>query len=248
MDNILRIIDNKDTKTYLYKIVENKILQKENNEIEDNIEDIKKFSSNNVFDEMFIIQKLMKTEKKIGDKVINEFNIFEEDNISRSEEYVVLIVKKEKVSVNIAKIWNEKLEISKTNYEINFKEIENTKEKATFKYTPKKDRKIFLVNIENGEIISPQLYFIDQKQVGICELELNKKYFAIEIRNDKKTRKLVFGICSFNKEIDKFKTFIGENEAKRIDIDKELNKILKGDKIILNLIKKNEIEKMRKFE
>lgn len=103
------------------------------------------------------------------------------------EDLVILSFGENKVVVNMGKLKNDKIRISKLPIPVQFDTLylETATEYKNFKYTPNLKRPITIIDPETTEEVKPMLY-IDQatnEVKGKCKLKPYKSYFAFEIRD-----------------------------------------------------------------
>ncbi len=103
------------------------------------------------------------------------------------EDLVILSFGENKVIVNMGKLKNDKIRISRLPIPVQFDTLylETATEYKNFKYTPNFKRPITIIDPETTEEIKPMLY-IDQttnEVKGKCKLKPYKSYFAFEIRD-----------------------------------------------------------------
>lgn len=103
---------------------------------------------------------------------------------------VILSFAKEKVLVNMGFLDSDVVKLSKKPMPISFKTLysEKATEYKEFLYTPNMKRPISIIDPETTEEVKPILYFDEEANEvrGKCKLKPYKKYFAFEIRDDKK--------------------------------------------------------------
>ena len=103
------------------------------------------------------------------------------------EDLVILSFGENKVIVNMGKLKNDKIRISRLPIPVQFDTLylETATEYKNFKYTPNLKRPITIIDPETTEEIKPMLY-IDQttnEVKGKCKLKPYKSYFAFEIKD-----------------------------------------------------------------
>lgn len=103
------------------------------------------------------------------------------------EDLVILSFGENKVVVNMGKLKNDKIRISKLPIPVQFDTLyqETATEYKNFKYTPNLKRPITIIDPETTEEVKPMLY-LDQSTnevKGKCKLKPYKSYFAFEIRD-----------------------------------------------------------------
>lgn len=104
------------------------------------------------------------------------------------EDLVILSFGENKVIVNMGKLKNDKIRISRLPIPVQFDTLylETATEYKNFKYTPNLKRPITIIDPETTEEIKPMLY-IDQttnEVKGKCKLKPYKSYFAFEVRGE----------------------------------------------------------------
>ena len=97
---------------------------------------------------------------------------------------------KDKVVVNMGKLKDDRVRISKLPIPVQFNTLYSDKptEFRDFKYTPNLKRQITIIDPETTEEVKPDLY-LDQNTnevKGKCKLKPYKSYFSFEIRDKKK--------------------------------------------------------------
>lgn len=136
----------------------------------------------------YTVERLEYSEEFIGDKKKKTF--FVENPAPEGNPLVILSFAKEKVVVNMGFLDYDTVRISKKPMPMKFKTIYNEEETdfKEFAYTPNMKRPISIIDPETGEEVKPILYFDEEANEvkGKCKLKPYKKYFAFEIREDKK--------------------------------------------------------------
>ena len=136
----------------------------------------------------FTVERLEYSEKFIGDKKRKTF--FVENPAPEGNPLVILSFAKDKVVVNQGFLDYDTVKISKKPMPMKFQTLYNNEETEfkEFEYTPNMKRPISIIDPETGEEVKPTLYFDDETNEvkGKCKLKPNKKYFAFEIRTEKR--------------------------------------------------------------
>ena len=136
----------------------------------------------------FTVERLEYSEKFIGDKKRKTF--FVENPAPEGNPLVILSFAKDKVVVNQGFLDYDTVKISKKPMPMKFQTLYNNEETEfkEFEYTPNMKRPISIIDPETGEEVKPTLYFDDETNEvkGKCKLKPNKKYFAFEIRPEKR--------------------------------------------------------------
>ena len=136
----------------------------------------------------FTVERLEYSEKFIGDKKRKTF--FVENPAPEGNPLVILSFAKDKVVVNQGFLDYDTVKISKKPMPMKFQTLYNDQETEfkEFEYTPNMKRPISIIDPDTGEEVKPTLYFDDETNEvkGKCKLKPNKKYFAFEIRSEKR--------------------------------------------------------------
>lgn len=136
----------------------------------------------------FTVERLEYSEKFIGDKKRKTF--FVENPAPEGNPLVILSFAKDKVVVNQGFLDYDTVKISKKPMPMKFQTLYNDEETEfkEFEYTPNMKRPISIIDPDTGEEVKPTLYFDDETNEvkGKCKLKPNKKYFAFEIRSEKR--------------------------------------------------------------
>lgn len=107
---------------------------------------------------------------------------------------IILSFANNKVVVNMGILQDDKVKISKKPMPVKFDTLYSEEKPMykEFKYTPNLQRPISIIDPITTEEVKPTLYFDKQTNEvkGKCMLQPNKPYFAFEIREDKKIRKV----------------------------------------------------------
>ena len=154
-----------------------------------------------------VIYRINKTEKELQDKypkytverLYSQAESLNEDAKKKTfffffpepagEDLVILSFGQNKVTVNMGKLKDDKLHISKMPSQLKFNTIysETPVEYKNFNYTPNLKRPITIIDPETTEEVKPMLY-LDQNTnevKGKCKLKPYKSYFSFEIRDKK---------------------------------------------------------------
>lgn len=166
------ITDPKDVSTVIYQV----------NKTE------KEFAKNSP---KYTVERLEYSEEFVGANKKKTF--FVENPAPEGNPLVILSFAKEKVVVNMGFLDYDTVRISKKPMPMKFKTIYNEEETdyKEFAYTPNMKRPISIIDPETAEEVKPILYFDEEANEvkGKCKLKPYKKYFAFEIREDKKDKK-----------------------------------------------------------
>ena len=104
------------------------------------------------------------------------------------EDLVFLSFGNDKVIVNMGKLKNDKVKISKTPIPVKFDTVYSEKptEYKDFKYTPSLNRAITIIDPETTEEVKPMLYLDKETNEvkGKCKLKPYKSYFTFEITDN----------------------------------------------------------------
>lgn len=136
----------------------------------------------------YTVERLDYIEELVGDYKRKTF--FVDNPAPEGNPLVILSFAKEKVLVNMGFLDSEVVKLSKKPMPISFKTLysEKATEYKEFLYTPNMKRPISIIDPETTEEVKPILYFDEEANEvrGKCKLKPYKKYFAFEIRDDKK--------------------------------------------------------------
>jgi hypothetical protein len=136
----------------------------------------------------YTVERLEYSEEFVGTNKKKTF--FVNDPAPEGNPLVILSFAKEKVVINMGFLDYDTVRISKKPMPMKFKTLYNEEETdyKDFAYTPNMKRPISIIDPENGEEVKPILYFDEETNEvkGKCKLKPYKKYFAFEIREDKK--------------------------------------------------------------
>lgn len=102
------------------------------------------------------------------------------------ENLVILSFSRDKVSVNMGQLKDDKIKFNKTQLPIQFNTLysETPMDFKDFKYTQNLARSITIIDPETAEEIKPNLYLDEttNEVKGTCRLQPYKSYFTFEIR------------------------------------------------------------------
>ena len=131
----------------------------------------------------YTVERLEYSEEYIGANKKKTF--FIENPAPEGNPLVILSFAKERVVVNMGFLDYDVVKISKKPMPMKFQTLYNEKE---FAYTPNMKRPISIIDPETGEEVKPILYFDEESNEvkGKCKLKPYKKYFAFEIREERK--------------------------------------------------------------
>ena len=136
----------------------------------------------------YTVERLEYSEEFVGANKKKTF--FINDPAPEGNPLVILSFGKERVVVNMGFLDYDTIRISKKPMPMKFKKLYNEEETdyKDFAYTPNMKRPISIIDPETGEEVKPILYFDEEANEvkGKCKLKPHKKYFAFEIREDKK--------------------------------------------------------------
>lgn len=136
----------------------------------------------------YTVERLEYSEEFVGEKKKKTF--FVDNPAPEGNPLVILSFAKEKVVINMGFLDYDTVRISKKPMPMKFSTLYNEEETdyKEFAYTPNMKRPISIIDPETGEEIKPVLYFDEEANEvkGKCKLKPYKKYFAFEIREDKK--------------------------------------------------------------
>lgn len=159
----------------------------------------------------------------------------------KEKNVVILTFLKDSVLINLAIVEDDTFKMATVSSKIKY--IQTKKEgKTEFYYTPTRQRKIFIIDVETGNEILPQLMLEETGEVrGKVMLEKNKKYLALELRRDG-FKKIQAGFVRFNEQDEKYVLDIDEKEARVVDISKLIEMIRQGQSIETKLNTKQDRE------
>lgn len=136
----------------------------------------------------YTVERLEYSEEYIGANKKKTF--FIENPAPEGNPLVILSFAKERVVVNMGFLDYDVVKISKKPMPMKFKTLYSEQETdfKEFAYTPNMKRPISIIDPETGEEVKPILYFDEESNEvkGKCKLKPYKKYFAFEIREEKK--------------------------------------------------------------
>lgn len=136
----------------------------------------------------YTVERLISSEEMNGNNKKKTF--FVDYPEPSGEDLVILSFGKDKVVVNMGKLKDDRVRISKLPIPVQFNTLYSDKptEFRDFKYTPNLKRQITIIDPETTEEVKPDLY-LDQNTnevKGKCKLKPYKSYFSFEIRDKKK--------------------------------------------------------------
>jgi len=135
----------------------------------------------------YTVERLDYIEELRGESTKKTFYV---DNLDEKDNKIVILsFGKEKVVVNVGKLEDEKVRISRKPFPIKFNTLYNEEETEfkNFDYTPNLKRPISIIDPDTGEEIKPTLYFDEatNEVKGKCKLQPYKSYFAFELADEK---------------------------------------------------------------
>lgn len=137
----------------------------------------------------FTVERLEFSEQLVGERKRKTF--FVDNPAPEGNPLVFLSFGKDKVVVNTGFLDYDEIRISKKPMPMRFSTIYNEKETVyrEFEYTPNMKRPISIIDPETTEEVKPILYFDEETNEvrGKCTLKAYKKYFAFEVRAEKKS-------------------------------------------------------------
>ena len=135
----------------------------------------------------FTLQRLESRSQLVGENTKKTF--FVDDVRDSGNPLVILSFAKDKVIVNMGKLNDNVVKISKKPHPVQFNTLYSDKETEIkdVKYTPNLQRPITIIDPETAEEVKPILYIDkDTNEVkGKCKLKPYKSYFTFEIRDKK---------------------------------------------------------------
>ena len=138
----------------------------------------------------YTVERLEYSEEFVGANKKKTF--FINDPAPEGNPLVILSFGKERVVVNMGFLDYDTVRISKKPMPMKFKTLYNEEETdyKDFAYTPNMKRPISIIDPETAEEIKPILYFDEEANEvkGKCKLKPYKKYFAFEIREEKRNK------------------------------------------------------------
>lgn len=198
---VINIIDPKGRNTILYGI---------------NIKDGKSLSN-------IRLEKLQVDLKEEDDKTRKTFYV-QSDKVNQ---IIMLSIMDSQVFVNVARLDKDILKLASVSTKVSFIKTNETKYIEIY-YNPTSERKIFIIDLETGDEIVPELNLTSAGIMkGIINLKLDKKYLVLELRDDS-TRTMTVGLCNLFLKEDILKLSISKEEIKRINIDKYMELIDSG--------------------
>ena len=136
----------------------------------------------------YTVERLEYSEEYVGANKKKTF--FIENPAPEGNPLVILSFAKERVVVNMGFLDYDVVKISKKPMPMKFKTLYSEQETdfKEFAYTPNMKRPISIIDPETGEEVKPILYFDEESNEvkGKCKLKPYKKYFAFEIREERK--------------------------------------------------------------
>lgn len=136
----------------------------------------------------YTVERLEYSEEYVGANKKKTF--FIENPAPEGNPLLILSFAKERVVVNMGFLDYDVVKISKKPMPMKFKTLYSEQETdfKEFAYTPNMKRPISIIDPETGEEVKPILYFDEESNEvkGKCKLKPYKKYFAFEIREEKK--------------------------------------------------------------
>lgn len=135
----------------------------------------------------YTVERLVSTEAMNGN--VKKKTFFVDYPEPTGEDLVILSFGSDKVVVNMGKLKDDRVKISKLPIPVQFNTLysEESTEYKDFKYTPNLKRPITIIDPETTEEVKPMLY-LDQSTnevKGKCKLKPYKSYFAFEIGDEK---------------------------------------------------------------
>ena len=139
----------------------------------------------------FTVERLEYTEEAVGDKKRKIFYI--EEEFEKPKDLVLFTFANNKVVVNMGRVEEDHVKISKEPVPIKYNTIYNEEETEyrDFDYTPNLRRPISIIDPETGEEVKPSLYLDEEsnKIKGKCRLKPYKSYLAFEVVKGKEDEK-----------------------------------------------------------
>ena len=136
----------------------------------------------------YTVERLEYSEEFIGANKKKTF--FIENPAPEGNPLVILSFAKERVVVNMGFLDYDVVRISRKPMPMKFQTLYNEEETdfKEFAYTPNMKRPISIIDPDTGEEVKPILYFDEESNEvkGKCKLKPYKKYFAFEIREERK--------------------------------------------------------------
>lgn len=139
----------------------------------------------------YTVERLVYTESINGN--VRQKTFYVDYPEPSGEDLVILSFGNDKVIVNMGKLKDDRVKISKLPIPVEFNTLysEHASEYKDFKYTPNLRRPISIIDPETTEEVKPLLY-LDQSTnevKGKCKLQPYKSYFAFEIRDKDSNKK-----------------------------------------------------------
>jgi len=138
----------------------------------------------------YTVERLDYTEEFIG---ANKKKTFYIDNPAPDgNSLVIMSFSKDRVVINTGLLDYDVVKISRKPMPVKFTTVFTEKEGdyREFAYTPNMKRPISIIDPETGDEVKPTLYFDEEANEvkGKCRLRPNKRYFAFEIKEDKRNK------------------------------------------------------------
>ena len=134
----------------------------------------------------YTVERLKYTEELIGTNKKKTFYVDYPE--PEGEDLVILSFATNKVVVNMGRLKDDRVKISKLPIPVKFDTLysETPTEYKDFNYTPNLKRPITIIDPETTEEVKPLLYFDENTNEvkGKCKLKPYKSYFAFELRED----------------------------------------------------------------
>lgn len=185
------------------------------------------------------LDRLESSSKKVGNKTRKTFYV----SPDMHNEIILLSIMKEQVFVNIAVVEQGVLKLAAVSTKVKFIETKEDKIIELY-YNPTSERKIFVIDLETGDEVEPELNFTSSGEVkGVINLKTSKKYITIELREDK-LRSIIVAACQLILDGNILKLNINKDEAKIISMEKYLELINSGKSIEQKLLDSS-VEKER---
>ncbi len=219
MNDSFRITEKETVKTLIYEIIKVNIKDRE-------IETTYKF-------------------ERLEGKVVSENNgikIKEYTLKTNNPNIIILTIWEDKCAVNGGIIKDGKLIISSKSKGIRYKAVKINQSAEYFKYEPSENRKILIIDLEDGKELKEEKIVYNDKEYITCKIVPNKKYLAIEFRFGI-SKIIVIGMCKFEKEKGKYIATIDPRESQRIDYEFFLRNIEKNMSKEIILEDRQEISK-----
>ena len=134
----------------------------------------------------FTIERLKSRAELVGENTKKIFYVDEPKQ--EGNDLVILSFAEDKVVVNMGKLTENEVKITKRPMPVKFDTLysESETEYKDVRYTPNLKRPITIIDPETTEEVKPVLYFDKSSNEvrGKCKLKPYKSYFAFEIRDD----------------------------------------------------------------